>query len=67
MDSYYCLLAFMFAFVFFTLFLLTRSAGRIAKEREAKSEAVAAASSWVKEGEGVAMGSTRIRRARREE
>ncbi|CAJ1988798.1 protein of unknown function - conserved [Leishmania donovani] len=66
MDPYYYLLALMFAFVCFTLFLLTRSAGRIAKEREAEAEAAAAASS-VREGESVAMGSTRVRRARREE
>ncbi|TPP54056.1 hypothetical protein CGC20_16340 [Leishmania donovani] len=62
MDPYYYLLALMFAFVCFTLFLLTRSAGRIAKEREAEAEAAAAASS-VREGESVAMGSTRVRPA----
>lgn len=66
MDPYYYMLAFMFAFVFFTLFLLTRSADRIAKERKAEAEVAAAAAS-VRDGESNAMGSTRVRRARREE
>ncbi|KAG5479091.1 hypothetical protein LSCM1_02939 [Leishmania martiniquensis] len=62
MDAYYYMLAFMFAFVFIVLFLLTRSAGKIAKEREAAALGASSA-----EAEGSTMGSTRIRRARREE
>ncbi|KAG5504971.1 hypothetical protein JKF63_04418 [Porcisia hertigi] len=62
MDPYYYLLAFMSTFMAIVLFLLTRSAGRIAKER--KAEAAASSSA---EGGSVAMGSTRARRARREE
>ncbi|KAG5501692.1 hypothetical protein JIQ42_05543 [Leishmania sp. Namibia] len=59
MDTYYWILAFMLAFVFTVLFLLTRSAEKIAKEREAAASSAEAA--------GVPMGSTRLRRARREE
>lgn len=62
MDPYYYMLAFMFAFVSVVLFLMTRSAGKIAKEREVEAAALAAAG-----GDNNAMAGTRMRRARREE
>lgn len=61
MDVYYYMLAFMFAFISVVLFLLTRGANRIAKERAAEAEATGDA------GNAVPMGTTRQRRARREE
>jgi flagellar biosynthesis/type III secretory pathway M-ring protein FliF/YscJ len=61
MDSYYYMLAFMIIFVAVVLFLLTRSANRIAKERAAEAEATGDA------GSATPMGATRQRRARRED
>lgn len=62
MDVYYYMLAFMFAFIFIVLFFLTRSANRIAKEREAE-----AAANGDDANSAAPMGTTRQRRARREE
>ena len=61
MDVYYYMLAFMLTFVFVVLFLLNRSANRIAKERAAEAEPIGGASN------AALTGNTRQRRARREE